>query len=104
MGTLNELKDCLHTLRTRAGTSSTDDETDDETEIEKVVRAVFGEVAEEGVTKDQFGACLSKATHWKNPEQMKRESVVAREAAAAAKQMVEDASADDRLENNLALM
>merc|ERR1711871_929273 len=102
--TLDELKMCVRTVRIRARTSSLDDEETLQTEIDRVVREIFGEAAERGISKSQLGACLSKAIHWQSPENRRRKSEVAREATIAARQMVEDASSEERLQSNLAVM
>jgi chloride channel 7 len=102
--TIEQLKTCVRVLRVRARTSSPEDEAIMQADVDGVMREVFANPDDSGVSRAQFGKLLSKATYWKSPENRKRESVRAREAARAAMQMIEDASADDRLENNLAKM
>lgn len=91
-------------MRVRAGTSSPEDNGILQAEVDGVVREVFENPGESGISRAQFDELLSKATHWMSPEKRKRESVAVKEAAKEAMQMIEDASSDDRLENNLAKM
>lgn len=102
--TTDQLKMCLRVVRVRAGTSSPEDNGILQAEVDGVVREVFENPGESGISRAQFDELLSKATHWISPEKRKRESVAVKEAAKEAMQMIEDASSDDRLENNLAKM